>query len=276
MTIKECYNKILSQILAFENEGEARAITLLVLESVEGVGKRELMLEPQRMVVNGEAIDKVVEQLSSGVPVQYIIGKEEFYGREFDVSPSVLIPRGETEELVRHTLQRCLQGKVLDIGTGSGAIAITLALECDALEVEACDISQQALSQAAHNAQKLGARVRLFHCDILSSDIDLGYSAIVSNPPYICDSERELMSPKVYDHEPLGALFVSDDDPLIFYRVIAQKALASLNSKGYLLFEINEAMGKETVAMLENMGYTNVELHKDLHAKDRMVIAQKM
>lgn len=275
MRRRECLNYLIEQISHFEQEGEARAIAYLVMEELFGVTKRDLILSGEREIEESERLDSVIAQLASGRPIQYITGRAHFYGRTFGVSPDVLIPRGETEELVREALGCCTSGRVLDIGTGSGAIAITLALESSGLQVEGCDISGGALRVAAENSSRLGAKINLFHCDILQDDIDTGYDMIISNPPYICDSERAAMSGKVYDHEPLTALFVGDDDPLIFYREIALRATKSLSSGGWLLFEINEALGAEMVAMLESMGFKDVSLLKDLSGRDRITRCQR-
>lgn len=275
MNIKECYRYLVDSISVFEDEPEARSLAYIIMEEIGGISKRELIINPEREMKSIETIKECLLQLRSGTPIQYIIGREEFYGRSFAVSPAVLIPRGETEELVHMALSLGIDGRVLDIGTGSGAIAITLALESSKLSVEGCDISYEALSQASVNRDTLGADVKLFHCDILSDDIESGYSLIISNPPYIRESERALMRSKVYDHEPEGALFVDDSDPLIFYRVIAEKSIGALDSGGWLLFEINEAMGDKMVDMLSAMGYVDITLERDLLGRDRMVRCRK-
>lgn len=216
------------------------------------------------------------EKLKEGMPVQYIIGQAPFYGRTFNVTPSVLIPRNETEELV-HLILSSHTGKckILDIGTGSGCIPITLALEMPEAEVYALDVSSSALAIARENAADLKVRVKFFQINILEESLPVkGLDIIVSNPPYVRASEKKAMHPNVLQHEPRLALFVPDEDPLLFYKRISKIAPLSLKPGGYLYFEINEALGKETGEELENLGYLDVRIHKDLNGKDRFVSAR--
>lgn len=275
MTRRECYQRVVDRCSKFENTNESSSIAYLLMESLFGLSRDAIVLSPDQPLEWSEELEDALVRLASGEPVQYTLGMAHFYDREFMVSPNVLIPRPESEELVRMVLDSRVRGRVLDIGTGSGAIAISLALESAAIEVEACDISLDALEVARGNATRLGARVKMFHCDILSADIDSGYSAIVSNPPYVMESERAVMSPKVYDHEPNIALFVPDNDPLLFYRTIAQKGVRSLADGGELFFEINEAMGQQTLDMLLELGYRDVKVVADLSGRERMVRAIK-
>ncbi|WP_143962726.1 peptide chain release factor N(5)-glutamine methyltransferase [Litoribacter populi] len=217
-----------------------------------------------------EALQKVKQE----VPIQYILGKAPFYGREFKVSPDVLIPRNETEELVHLILKenRIPAPKILDIGTGSGCIPITLALEIKEAKVYGLDVSHEALKIAMENALLLEATVDFHQADILSADIPYpDLDILVSNPPYVRELEKAQMHKNVLDHEPHLALFVSNQDPLIFYRTIAEKGLKALKSEGKLYFEINEAFGQETKGMMEGLGYQKVNIYKDLNGKDRIV-----
>lgn len=217
----------------------------------------------------GEITESDAKRLLNSEPIQYILNNAHFWGREFYVTPATLIPRGETEELVQNVIQRLgenFDGTILDIGTGSGVIAISLALELPHAKITAMDISSDAIDVAIKNAEKFGANVdfqvkSLFDCDSLSYDI------IVSNPPYVTDSERKDMHENVLKWEPQNALFVPDNDPLIFYREIAKR------SKGILFFEINEQFGEETKKMLTQEGYKDILIIKDLHDRDRICTA---
>lgn len=217
-----------------------------------------------------------LERLKMGEPIQYILGKAPFYGHEFYVSPATLIPRNETEELVHLILKENKSAglKVLDIGTGTGCIPISLALEMAGPEVYGLDVSPEALDIARKNAKFLRANVTFLQADILKEipsvkDVDI----LVSNPPYIPEAEKAEMHRNVLDFEPALALFVSNEDPLIFYRVIAEKGLDILKMDGKLYFEINENFGNAVLNLLMKLGYRNPEIIKDLNGKDRIVKA---
>lgn len=226
-------------------------------------------------------IHEITEHLKQMEPIQYIIGIADFYSLEFEVNPSVLIPRPETEELVEHIIHDN-DGKVitvLDIGTGSGCIAITLAKHLKQSRVSAVDISAEALSVARRNASNNGADVSFIQTDILrpdkaETDISGQFDLIVSNPPYIKEEEKREMERNVLEYEPHLALFVPDNDPLLFYRAIARFGKKKLNPGGRLYFEINAQCGAETAGMLRGEGYKQVELIKDLSGKDRIIKAQ--
>lgn len=233
-------------------------------------------------VVSGKKYDKfqaAIDRLKAHEPIQYIIGDTEFHGLTFKVSPSVLIPRPETEELVawiidEHKTKQ--QISILDIGTGSGCIAITLAKHLPNTKVYALDVSLNALSLAKENALINDVRVEFIEADILDWDFgDLKFDVIVSNPPYVRELEKEDMSVNVLDHEPHLALFVKDDDALLFYRTITEVANKILKPNGQLYFEINESLGKDTNDLLSDSGFSNVELKKDIFEKDRMIKAVK-
>lgn len=225
-----------------------------------------------------QELEDILQRLSRFEPLQYIEGRTLFLGREFWVAPGVLIPRPETEELVELMLKEIpADARILDVGTGSGCIAISLAKELPDTLVTAWDVSPEALSVARANARKLQADVRFVECDVLACQVDeVGlYDVIVSNPPYVTEAEKADMEPNVLQWEPSLALFVPDDDPLRFYRRIAVLGRDMLADGGRLYFEINRAYGREMVEMLRTMGYVRVRVEKDLSQNDRFVIAEK-
>lgn len=225
-----------------------------------------------------QELEDILQRLSRFEPLQYIEGRTLFLGREFWVAPGVLIPRPETEELVELMLKEIpADARILDVGTGSGCIAISLAKALPDALVTAWDVSPEALSVARANARKLQADVRFVECDVLACQVDeVGlYDVIVSNPPYVTEAEKADMEPNVLQWEPSLALFVPDDDPLRFYRRIAVLGRDMLADGGRLYFEINRAYGREMVEMLRTMGYVRVRVEKDLSQNDRFVIAEK-
>lgn len=225
-----------------------------------------------------QELEDILQRLSRFEPLQYIEGRTLFLGREFGVAPGVLIPRPETEELVELMLKEIpADARILDVGTGSGCIAISLAKELPDTLVTAWDVSPEALSVARANARKLQSNVRFVECDVLACQVDeVGlYDVIVSNPPYVTEAEKADMEPNVLQWEPSLALFVPDDDPLRFYRRIAVLGRDMLADGGRLYFEINRAYGREMVEMLRAMGYVGVRVEKDLSQNDRFVIAEK-
>lgn len=225
-----------------------------------------------------QELEDILQRLSRFEPLQYIEGRTLFLGREFWVAPGVLIPRPETEELVELMLKEIpADARILDVGTGSGCIAISLAKALPDALVTAWDVSPEALSVARANARKLQANVRFVECDVLACQVDKAglYDVIVSNPPYVTEAEKADMEPNVLQWEPSLALFVPDDDPLRFYRRIAVLGRDMLADGGRLYFEINRAYGREMVEMLRAMGYVGVRVEKDLSQNDRFVIAEK-
>lgn len=224
----------------------------------------------------GERIEESITRLLRFEPIQYIQRKARFLGRDFHVEPGVLIPRPETEELVERMLKEVpAKARIADIGTGSGCIAVTLALEVPGAQVQAWDISEAALQVAKQNAQALQANVDFIQRDVLVWEPDERETLdiIVSNPPYVTEAERGEMEPNVLLYEPEGALFVPNNDPLRFYRRIGQLGRDLLVPGGKLYFEINRAYGEETCALLRRQGYTDVHTDKDLSGNDRFVIA---
>ena len=235
---------------------------------------KDIVLSPKKE----QELEDILQRLSRFEPLQYIEGRTLFLGREFWVAPGVLIPRPETEELVELMLKEIpADARILDVGTGSGCIAISLAKELPDALVTAWDVSPEALSVARANARKLQSNVRFVECDVLACQVDeVGlYDVIVSNPPYVTEAEKADMEPNVLQWEPSLALFVPDDDPLRFYRRIAVLGRDMLADGGRLYFEINRAYGREMVEMLRTMGYVGVRVEKDLSQNDRFVIAEK-
>lgn len=225
---------------------------------------------------DGQAPDprEVSRQIEAGCPPQYITGYADFCDRRFAVRPGVLIPRPETEELIRWIREdKPEKLRMLDIGTGSGCIAVTLAADFPEAAVSAADISETALEVARRNAEANHAAIRFMRCDILTETPAGTYDLIVSNPPYVTKKEQAAMRDNVLSHEPELALFVPDDDPLLFYRAIAKHGKQLLSPGGRLYFEINEAYGREVLALLLSEGYDGVELRADIYDKPRMVKA---
>lgn len=221
---------------------------------------------------------EVVAELKKGKPVQYVLGETEFLGLDFHLNSNTLIPRPETEELVMWMVKSGLQAgnRVLDVGTGSGCIVVVLGKMVPGLELFGVDISSEAICQAGVNARENEVEVTFHERNILDYEKwEWGsFDAIVSNPPYVRVSEKVLMHERVLGYEPHRALFVTDEDPLVFYRVIAEFGLSHLKPGGLLFFEINEAFGQEMVDLLSGMGYQEVELRKDIHERDRMIKAK--
>lgn len=256
---------------------EARAIYRLVMEERFGLSQTDLLLgKDKELSAEAQAdLQNIMLRLLSGEPVQYVLGTARFCERDFHVAPGVLIPRPETEELVEH-LSEILptSSKVLDIGTGSGCIAITLALRGHC--VSAMDISEQALAIARHNAAALNAKVEFLHEDILHpSASGRQWDAIVSNPPYICESEAQEMEEHVLSHEPHLALFVPDSDPLLFYRHIARYAQKHLSEGGTLAFEVNRAYAQDIQNLLLEYGFVHATIFTDQFQNERMILATK-
>lgn len=222
--------------------------------------------------------EEIIKRLQQFEPIQYIIGETEFFGIPFIVNSNTLIPRPETEELVELIINENNTDNldILDIGTGSGCIAISLAKHMKKCNVSAWDIDSKTLEVATLNARKNKVSITFEEIDVLKEISNTKqYDIIVSNPPYVLDSEKKEMSENVLEYEPHKALFVSDSDPLLFYKRIADIGLQHLKPQGKIYFEINRSKGVETITMLQNKGYKNIELHKDLSGNDRMIKAEK-
>ena len=269
------YRELWRTLEPLYGNGEARAITDYVLDVCFGLSKADILCGAvEEMTAEKTAeLNKIFGRLMEGEPVQYVLGRAEFCGRWFSVRPGVLIPRPETEDLCAWiTADSKASGspKVLDIGTGSGCIAITLQLDMPESKVTAWDISADALDVARENAQRLGANVNFVKQDALNAKPEGEWDVIVSNPPYICEKEKKDMAVNVLEHEPHTALFVPDADPLLFYRAITRLAVQTLNKGGRLYFEINPIYADDTCRMMQAEGMTAVELRSDMYGKQRM------
>lgn len=269
------YRELWRTLEPLYGNGEARAVTDYVLDVCFGLSKADILCGAvEEMTAEKTAeLNKIFGRLTEGEPVQYVLGRAEFSGRWFNVRPGVLIPRPETEELCAWiTADSKASGspKVLDIGTGSGCIAITLQLDMPESKVTAWDISADALDVARENAQRLGANVNFVKQDALNAKPEGEWDVIVSNPPYICEKEKKDMAVNVLEHEPHTALFVPDADPLLFYRAITRLAVQTLSKGGRLYFEINPIYADDTCRMMQAEGMTAVELRSDMYGKQRM------
>ena len=257
---------------------ESLRIARMVAAALSGENETKFIVEPNQIIdIN---IEQATKELAEGRPVQYIIGKTEFCGKEFTVREGVLIPRPETEELVlwaRAEAKRFSQPRILDLCTGSGCIAISLKALIPTAQVTAVDLSAEALAIAQENASKLNTPINFVQDDVLQGVKELcdkEFDVIVSNPPYIPESEREAMHINVTKYEPDMALFVDDCDPLVFYREIARTAKNMLSQDGYLLFEIHELLAEQTLQMLQAEGFL-ATLRHDILSKPRMICCQK-
>lgn len=274
----------LSQLLAhfkielkdvYEEE-EVKSIFSITVEHLLKLNRSTLMMNWDKELNHEEEkrFFSVAAGLKTHKPIQYLLGEAYFYGSTFKVNEAVLIPRPETEELVDWILEENLENKsIIDFGTGSGCIAISLKKHGKAASVTAVDISEAALKLATDNALRLEAAVNFIHADILNLDIDGQFDIIVSNPPYITGTEMAEMHQNVLAHEPHLALFVPDERPLLFYEAIADFAVGHLKENGRLFFEINEYLSEETIHMLKDKGFTVITLKKDMQGKPRMILA---
>jgi len=268
---------IRSELQGLYPDTEIKSFSNLIIEKVSGFSRTEIIVNKNTLfsVEQRHVIENFIEKLKEYVPIQYILGETEFFGLPFHVNESVLIPRPETEELVdwiRNENDRNANPGILDIGTGSGCIAISLKHEFTNATVDAFDISEKALETAQNNATLNKLEVTFSKVDILNTpEMEQKWDIIVSNPPYVTELEKSEISPNVLDYEPHLALFVPDNDPLLFYRCIAIFAQQHLKPRGKLYFEINRQFGKATVDLLTAMGFGNVELRKDISGNDRMV-----
>lgn len=278
--IKEYKTKFIAELLPFYDEMEAESFFYLILENQRKLRRIDLALNIDLLFSSEEILiwNAILEKLQLEIPIQYILGTTQFYGLEFNVNENVLIPRPETEELVEWIIISNLKTpklkklKILDIGTGSGCIAISLAKNIPDAEVSAIDISEKALATAKANADLNNVAVTFLQKNILeTTDLEQQFDIIVSNPPYVRNLEKAEIKSNVLANEPHLALFVEDNDALIFYRKIAELATKNLSVEGKLFFEINQYLGKETVELLEKMHFKNIELRKDIYGNDRMI-----
>ena len=282
-TTEILFKEIKRQIKCANDPQERRALAHWVAEELFDLDKTSIMADHPIEPITEEELNnlkEVTDRMNKNEPIQYIFGETEFYGLPFFVSPSVLIPRQETEELVNHILENHEGEKktVLDIGTGSGCIAISLAKKNPNFDVFALDVSMDALAVTQDNIAENEVKIQLVQEDILNpTDIDElpDFDIIVSNPPYITEDEKSLMHENVLEHEPALALFVDNSTPLIFYKAIAEFGQKKLKKGGNLYTEINEQFGEETKTLFESLEYTDVIIHKDLNGKDRYISCLK-
>ena len=276
------YEQLCQRLSNVYDTGEAKAIVRWVLDVRFGLSTADIYCgKVTQLSPNDQAeLEKIMQRLEKAEPVQYVLGVADFCGRQFYVAPGVLIPRPETEELCQwiNSQDASPRVRLLDIGTGSGCIAITLAAMYPKAEVTAWDISPEALEVARENAKRTHVNVSFEQIDILhlpSNLLHQTYDLIVSNPPYICNKERACMEANVLEHEPHTALFVPDDDPLLFYRAIAQYGQTALEPEGWLYFEINPLYAQPLSDMLHMMSYHDIELKLDQYGKQRMLRAKR-
>lgn len=275
-TRREIFRALTEAGAELYGEAEARQIAEMVLES-RGVSRNMLLVDPNEELQFPD-LDSVINDIRAWRPVQYIIGTAEFAGMDFEVSDAVLIPRLETEELVDWIASEVGDSaSILDVGTGSGCIAIALSRAVSGSSVWALDISADALAVARRNGAKYAPDVRFVEGDALSDFSALfaeKFDIVVSNPPYIPDSDSRLMRRNVTDYEPHTALFVPDNDPLLFYRSIVRTALKMLKAEGKLYFEIYESLADEMQRMLHDEGYEEIVVREDFRGKPRMICAK--
>ncbi len=280
-TIQDIRFYLTKELKEFIKEPEISAIANIVIKTVTGVTRLHQLNMPEHIITGSqsEKIVSICNELKTGKPLQYILGETIFYDLHFKVTGATLIPRPETEELVDLIIKenKGFTGDIIDFGTGSGCIAIVLAVNLPDAKISATDISDEALKVANENAQLNNAAVTLFKSDMLSFDYKAvsKVDIIVSNPPYVRDSEKKFMNTNVIDFEPHLALFVSDSDPLVYYRSILNVAEKILRKRGKVYFEINEAMGKSVIELFESFGYSSVNIVRDINGKERIIKGEK-
>lgn len=284
MNSKQYRNQFIEALTNLYGADEAESFFYLILENKHNLKRIDLALNPDLSFSEAqlEVWNGLLEQLKLEIPIQYLLGTTSFYGLEFKVNKNVLIPRPETEELVDWIIENQKSKdknkplKILDIGTGSGCIAISLAKNLPHAQVFALDVSEGALATAKENAKTNGVTIQFINQNILeTTDLLQDFDIIVSNPPYVRELEKEEIKNNVLEHEPHLALFVPNNEALIFYIKITTLAQKNLVAQGELYFEINQYLGKEMIAMVQDFGFTTIELKKDIYENDRMLRALK-
>ncbi|MBP0905185.1 peptide chain release factor N(5)-glutamine methyltransferase [Mariniflexile gromovii] len=281
MNLKDVQNTFHLELDAVYDKEEVDSFFFMLIESYYNVSRLKLAMEPNLSVDGYEAILNALNLLKEEQPIQYILGESEFYGLPFKVNQYTLIPRPETEELVAWIISKFKNQnseiRILDVGTGSGCIAVSLAKNLPNAKVYALDVSNEAIRMAKKNAQLNDVTVEFIEADILKPETwgpdfsKMTFDVIVSNPPYVREQEKQLMKPNVLNNEPHLALFVNDENPLLFYKAITEFAVKNLTENGELFFEINEYLGKEMIQLLVNNNFKNIELKQDIFKKDRMI-----
>ncbi|MGZ9676545.1 peptide chain release factor N(5)-glutamine methyltransferase [Flavobacterium sp. GNP001] len=282
MKIRDYRAYFIQELTPICSAEEAESFFYIILEDLQQLKRVDLALSPDLSLSEDQLNqwNAYLTQLKLEIPVQYVLGKTNFFGLDFEVNPAVLIPRPETEELVDWIIEsqketaKDLNLRIIDIGTGSGCIAISLAKNIPNAQVTALDISIDALATAKKNAQNNQVDVVFKNQNILeTNDLQEQFDVIVSNPPYVRDLEKVEIKKNVLDYEPHLALFVENDNALIFYKKIAELAQKNLKPNGFLFFEINQYLGPEMIGMLKDMGFKNIALKKDIYGNDRMICA---
>ena len=277
MKIKQYKIFFQEQLESVFDASEVESFFYIILENKNNLKRIDLALNVDLEFSENEIElwNDILDKLKKEIPIQYILGTTHFYDLEFEINPNVLIPRPETEELIDWIIKENSANnnlKILDIGTGSGCIAISLVKNIKNADVSALDVSIKALATAQKNAVKNNVNINFIHKNILETiDLNQKFDIIVSNPPYVRNLEKHEIHKNVLNNEPHLALFVEDDDALIFYRKIAELAQINLAQNGQLFFEINQYLGSETKNLLEKMNFKNIELRKDIYGNDRMV-----
>ena len=262
--------KFLSEINNFSSR-EVTSFAYLSIEKILGYSKSDCIIHSNQELNNDNIIsfENIINDLKQNIPIQYILGEAHFYDLKFKVNSSTLIPRGETEELVQYILIHDFTS-VLDIGTGSGCISISIAKNSNS-KITAIDNSIEALEIAKSNAILNSVKINFVLSDVFNFSETKKYDLIVSNPPYVLESEKKIMDKNVLDYEPHNALFVADNDPLVYYKEIAKIATNNLNKNGLLFFEINENYSKQIIELLSNLNFVDIELKKDINGRDRII-----
>lgn len=281
MRLKDIQNRFHIELDTIFSKEEIDSMFFLLTDAFYEVSRLQLATDLGFVIEDDHDILNALELLKQEKPIQYIIGETEFYGFPFVVNEHVLIPRPETEELVEWILKQTDERNeinILDIGTGSGCIAVSLAKHFPKAKIYALDVSENAIVTAKHNAKLNNVEVSFIEANILKTQSieDLKFDIIVSNPPYVRDQEKSMMKPNVLDHEPHIALFVRDHDALKFYKAITQFAQHNLVDFGALFFEINEHLGKDMVDLLVSNNFSGIELKQDIFKKDRMIKGVKV
>lgn len=276
---KTIFDHLSNDLAGVYDEKETRNVIFLLMEGLFHISPADILVGKEFTMTKQLKTkwEESIERLKNHEPIQYILGNAHFYGLDFKVNKDVLIPRQETEELVDWIVSQQHKGQeVLDIGTGSGCIAISIGLKLEDVQLTAWDNSPNTLSVARKNAENHHLNVDFQEVDVLSQKIpEAVFDLIVSNPPYIPTQQKNIMHPNVLEYEPAGALFVGDDHPLTFYSAICNLTSRILRPKGWIYFEINESFGREMVRLLKDHSFNEIELRKDINGKDRMVRGQK-
>ncbi len=284
MKLKEVLKSFHDQLDIVYGEEEVKSFFFILISAYFNVSRMDLALNPDYKAEYVSKLEDALKALKANIPIQYILGETDFFGMSFNVNKNVLIPRPETEELVEWIINEASKKSkkelnILDIGTGSGCIAISLARNIPNAKIYALDVSEDALEIAKINAKGNNVNVEFIKANILTCEYetifaDLKFDIIVSNPPYVRNLEKELMQPNVLENEPHLALFVEDDNPLIFYKSIADFSSKNLMKDGSLFFEINEYLGGEMIQLLNNSNFKEIQLKQDFLKKDRMIKGQ--